>query len=132
MSDEKVVLKNTIRVLDQEGNEKASASSEGAVILACIGQYEEGDKIVPSVIPVNAYHIHSPCYQIPFIIVLAANKGHRTVLRMVQSFGKSGCSLLCLESGAGFLGKAGKAGYGDRIRGRCDCRNSRNCSRNVQ
>lgn len=46
MSDEKVVLKNTIRVLDQEGNEKASASSEGAVILAWIGQYEEGDKIV--------------------------------------------------------------------------------------
>ena len=40
MSDEKVVLKNTIRVLDREGNEKASASSEGAAILAWIGQYE--------------------------------------------------------------------------------------------
>ena len=57
MSDEKVVLKNTIRVLDQEGNEKASASSEGAVILAWIGQYEEGDKIVWEAAETDKYYV---------------------------------------------------------------------------
>lgn len=57
MSDEKVVLKNTIRVLDQEGNEKASASSEGAAILAWIGQYEEGDKIVWEAAETDKYYV---------------------------------------------------------------------------
>ena len=57
MSDEKVVLKNTIRVLDREGNEKASASSEGAAILAWIGQYEEGDKIVWEAAETDKYYV---------------------------------------------------------------------------
>ena len=44
-------------MLDQEGNEKASASSEGAVILAWIGQYEEGDKIVMEAAETDKYYV---------------------------------------------------------------------------